>query len=311
MNAIVSGRSARALIVDGESLKSFDLDDSSKIVPRRRSDLPHLFGEAADLRILEDTTIEAVERELKMDCHFTWALDLVLISLDSGLEDDIREEALEQLEELFAEDLTVIRNSIVIRVENVLYSEPLPEDADLTRAFELCGDHALHTVTFLQRLEESQWLIEKINQAWESIPTKIFGDHENRKIFKHTAIKEGLFGNLVRSIILNPSDGVSTFLLRADRKESVQQLLNYRLVLQAWTTPLDEVINQYLEILATKNRHAEVINAFLEQIDADIEALIMTFMDEVEFEPGDDDTSLRMTKYSQPQKSTQGANEDN
>ena len=227
MNAIVSGRSARALILDGESLKSFDLDDPSKIVPRRRSDLPYLFGEAADLRILENTTIESVERELRMDCHFTWALDLTLISLDSELEDDIRKEALEQLEELFAE------NSTVIRVENVLYSEPLPEEADLTSAFELCDGEALPTVVgFLRRLEEHQSLIEKTNQAWESVPAKTFGNYENRRIFKHTAVKEGLFRNLV---ILEPSASISTFSDESELKKSVQQLPNHHQVLQAWT----------------------------------------------------------------------------
>jgi hypothetical protein len=78
MNAIVSGRSGRALILEGDSLRSFDLDDPSRTVPRRRSDLPYLFGEAADLRIIEDTTIESVECELRKDCNFTWALDLLL-----------------------------------------------------------------------------------------------------------------------------------------------------------------------------------------------------------------------------------------
>lgn len=100
MNAIVSGRSERALLLDGESLKSFELDDPSTIVPRHRSELPYLFGEAADLRTLENTTLESVERELRMDCHFTWALDLALISLDAELEDEIRTDALEDLEQL-------------------------------------------------------------------------------------------------------------------------------------------------------------------------------------------------------------------
>src|SRR5688572_26362438 len=132
MNAIVSGRSGRALLLDGESLKSFEIDDPSTVVPRRRADLPYLFGEAADLRTLENTTIESVERELRSDCQFTWALDLALISLDSELPDDIRKEALEGLEELLVEQ------TIVLRLENVLYSKPLPEDADLERALQLC-----------------------------------------------------------------------------------------------------------------------------------------------------------------------------
>jgi len=289
MNAIVSGRSARALILDGESLKSFDLDDPLKIVSRRRSDLPYLFGEAADLRILENTTIESVERELRMDCHFTWALDLTLISLDSELEDDIRKEALEGLEELFRESATVIR------VENVLYSEPLPEDADLTSAIELCGNDALNTVRgFLLRLEASQGSIQKFNQAWESIPTKIFGNHEDRKIFKHTAVKEGLFRQLV---ILTPLDSVSTILLKAGLKESVQQLLNHSQVLQAWTAPLDEV-NQNPKNVTAKTGRGEALKAAEGQFDAPaIEALMMEYYRPLRLAAG---RILRRTMSSEP-----------
>ena len=132
MNAIISGRSGRALIVDGESLKSFDIDDPSMIVPRRKSELAYLFGEASDLRAVAATSISSIARELTFDCHFTWALDLALISLDSELPEDIREEALDGLEELLVE--TLVRE----KLENVLYSHPLPDDSDLVGALKLC-----------------------------------------------------------------------------------------------------------------------------------------------------------------------------
>lgn len=128
-------------------MKSFEIDDPSELVLRRRSDLPYLFGEATDLRIIENTTLESVERELRMDCDFTWALDLTLISLDSELPDDIRKEAIQELEELFAVSLTVFR------IESVFYSEPLPEDADLQGALELCDGETFSAVLgFLRRL---------------------------------------------------------------------------------------------------------------------------------------------------------------
>jgi tetratricopeptide (TPR) repeat protein len=195
-------------------------------VPRRRSDLPYLFGEAADLRIIEDTTIESVECELRKDCNFTWALDLTLISLDSELEDDIRKEALEQLEHLFADDTTVIR------VENVLYSKPLPEEADLNGALRLCNSEP--TAEFLRRLESHQPSIASVNQLWESIPSKTFGSHDNRSAFKHIAVKEGLFRDLVT---LDTPASVSALLLKAGLKQSVQRLPNHRQVLQAWSAP--------------------------------------------------------------------------
>jgi hypothetical protein len=227
MNAIVSGRSGRALLLDGESLKSFELDDPSTIVPRRRSELPYLFGEAADLRILENTTIESVEHELRMDCHFTWALDLALISLDAELEDDIRTDALEDLEQLLDESTTMRR------LESVLYAKPLPEDADLKGALDLCDRQALSNVFgFLRRLEERQPSITSVSHAWEIIPTITFGGQENREVFEHIAVKEGLFHSLAT---LDPAASVSTFLLEAGPNPSVQRLPNHQEVLQVWT----------------------------------------------------------------------------
>jgi tetratricopeptide (TPR) repeat protein len=228
MNAIVSGRSGRALILDGESLKSFDLDAPSTIVSRHRSDLPYLFGEAADLRTIENTTIESVERELRMDCHFTWALDLALISLDAEIEDDIRSDALEDLEQLLAESATRQR------LENVLYSKPLPEDAD-KGALDHCDPQALSIVFgFLKRLEERQPSILSVHHAWEIIPTRTFGGQENRETFEHVAVKEGLFHSLAT---LDTVASISSFQLKAGLTPSIQRLPNHRQVLLAWTAP--------------------------------------------------------------------------
>src|SRR5690349_11544423 len=103
MNAIVSGRSGRALILDGESLQSFDLDGPDSMLVRHPSELPYLFGEAKDLRILENTNVESVAHKLQGESDFTCALDLTLISLDPELSDDIRQEALQELDKLFAD----------------------------------------------------------------------------------------------------------------------------------------------------------------------------------------------------------------
>ena len=228
MNAIVSGRSGRALLLDGEYLKSFDLDDPATIVPRHRSELPYIFGEAEDLRIIENTTVESVERELRTECHFTWALDLALISLDAELENDIRTDALEDLEQLLTETATLSR------LENVLYSKPLPESADLAGALTLCDPKLSAAFEFLRRLEDQQPSIERVNNAWEIIPTNVFGSHENREVFRHVAVKEGLFHTLVT---IDPAASISAFHLKAGLSAAIQKLPNYRQVVQAWTKP--------------------------------------------------------------------------
>ena len=235
MNAIVSGRSGRALILDGESLKSFDLDDPSTIVPRHRSDLPYLFGEAADLRTIENTTIESVKRELRMDCHFTWALDLALIALDAELEDDIRTDALEDLQQLLAESATAMR------LEKVLYAKPLPEDADLRGALGLSDHKALSTVFgFLRRLEEHQPSITGVSHAFEIIPTKTFGGQENREVFEHVLVREGVFLGLAT---LDYPGALMCILLETELNPSIQHLPNYRQVLQNFSRQIFKDLN--------------------------------------------------------------------
>lgn len=216
MNAIVSGRSGRALIIEGDSLKSFEVNDPSRIVPRQKADLPYLFGEAADLRILENTNLESVQRELRNDRNFTWALDLTLISLDSELPQDIRKKAILELEELFANGDTVEQ------VESVMYAEALPETADIKGTLELCSATKT-SQRFLRRLEESQTTISAISLAWESIPIELFGSSQYRDEFRAVAVREGLFRAMVLDLL--PSGALSP---------SIQKLPDYEDILETW-----------------------------------------------------------------------------
>ncbi|HEY0763147.1 MAG TPA: helix-turn-helix domain-containing protein [Pyrinomonadaceae bacterium] len=232
MNAIISGRSGRALLIDGDSLKSFEVDDPSTLTSRQQEDLPYLFGEGSDLRILEDTSIEDVELELRNHCNFTWALDLTLISLDADVPIDIRTESIESLEELLETEETLIQ------VENVLYAQPLPEDADLKGALELCNPSARNTVhTFLLDLDEFQPRISVVFHAWESIPTKLFGDYEARDAFRAVAINEGYF----KMLAIEPRS--SLFHLQLMLNPSLSELPNSLSILRKWHDLSDERID--------------------------------------------------------------------
>ena len=228
MNALVSGRSGRAVILDGESLQSLDVDDPYKIVPRHPSELPYLFGEGKDLLILENTTIESVAKALESESNFTQALDVTLISLDSELPDDIRMEALEELEQLLADGF------ITERVENVLYSAPLPVEADLTRAKALCDAKLKLVQEFFQKLENYQSAIARGVEAWEAIPVDKFTTFDNKKHFRQVTVKEGLCRALAT---LESPAAISNFILKAGLNSNIQQLPNYRQILQEWTKP--------------------------------------------------------------------------
>lgn len=235
MDALISGTNGRALLLDAGQLTSFDVDDPSDLVPRTAADFAYLFGEMQDLRVLEDTDIESVRRELKVDSDSALALDLALISLDAELPDEIRKEALQSLGELLADD------QIVERLENILYARPLPEDSDLRGALQLCkASRPLLTLRLLRRFEERQPFISEVSEAWDLIPTKVFGDYDQKEEFLHTAAREGLFRSLV--LTRETQNTTSTFLLTAGLNNSVRQLSNHRQVLQDWTASFRQMV---------------------------------------------------------------------
>jgi hypothetical protein len=224
MNAIVSGRSGRALLIEGDSLKSFEVDDPSTLTSRQQADLPFLFGEALDLRILENTTIEDVTLELKNDCNFTWALDLTLISLDAELSNKIRREAINSLEKLLDTKETLIQ------VEQILFAHPLPEGADLTGILKLCSSAASSVVRKLRSdLEGYQPKISEVCHAWELIPTKFFGSYENRDALRSSAVSDGLF----RAMVKEPP-GSYLFSVQAAFSVASNNFPNHGAVLHEW-----------------------------------------------------------------------------
>ncbi len=230
MDAVISGRAGRALVLEGNSLKSFDVDDPSQLVFRRQSDLPYLLGETQDLRIIENTDLESIQQELKLECDCNLTLDLTLISLDSELPDDIRKEALEGLDELLAD------SRVVERLENILYARPLPEDADLPGALNLCDGAPLsNTLALLHRFEQRQSLISEVSQAWDAIPTKIFGGYDRQAEFQYLAVRQGLFRALV--LTRETQSTIATFLLNARLNKSIRQAHNHRQALQQWVSP--------------------------------------------------------------------------
>jgi tetratricopeptide (TPR) repeat protein len=234
MDAVISGRAGRALLLGKDSLKSFDVDDPSKIVSRQQSDLPYLFGETQDLRAIENTDIESVRQELKHDCEWNWALDLALISLDAELPDDIRKEAIEGLDELLADD------RVIVRLENILYARPLPEDGDLAGALRLCdAAHSSNAFALLQRFQEQQPLILEVSAAWDTIPTKTFGDYKQQAEFQYVAVREGLFPALVE--VRDGQSTTATFFLNTGLNASIKQLRNYRQVLQHWISQIPQI----------------------------------------------------------------------
>jgi tetratricopeptide (TPR) repeat protein len=233
MDALISGVAGRALLLERDSLTSLDVVDPSRRTVRHPSDLQFLFGDATDLRVIEDSDIDSITRELQRASNSECSLDLTLIALDPELSDEIRKEAIEDLEGLLADSL-VLRN-----VESILYGHPFPESADISGAIRLCaivkGPKAR---SMYQRLQDHQPSIREVLQSWEAIPTKLFGEAGLRTQFQNQLVREGLFRAL--ALTRETQATVGSFLVNAGLNTSIQALPNYREVLQRWAVPFRE-----------------------------------------------------------------------
>ena len=227
MDAVISGRAGTALIVDGNTLFSFDVDEPDTLVPRAQSDLPYLFGDARDLQFLENIGQQQIRKRLELEYNVVCALDLALILMDATLSAGVRQEAAAELEELFS-DTTVLE-----RLEGILYARPLPDSADITGAKERSeAAQASTTLMVMDNLLSRQPFIRDVCAAWDGIPESEFGGTEQKAEFQRLAIREGLFRALV---IAHEDRQVESFLIHALMLPTMQALRNYRMILPRWT----------------------------------------------------------------------------
>jgi hypothetical protein len=226
MEAMISGRTGIAVVVDGENLASIHASDPERMVSRQASELRFLIGEGGDFVPVENASRERIVQELLLERDKEEALLLALILLDSDLSKVLRAQAAGELEGLLDKD------GVGPGVENVLYAEPLPCEADLRGAFAAAkGERKV--LALFDRLSVRQEEIRDAREAWTAIPPTTFGGE--RKMWQFVAVREGFFRRLVLQIA--GGRNVHELLIEASECPSVQALPNHLGVFQAWLLP--------------------------------------------------------------------------
>src|SRR5579885_3204581 len=287
MDAIISGRAGVALLVEGEVLSSFDVEDPATLLPRQPADLRLLFGEAPDVQFLEHVDRAEAARQLDLAFNQASALDLALILFDPELTGDVRDDAAVELERLLSDP------PVVEYLENILYGRTLPAASDIAGALLRCAGGRLPKLSVtLQLLEGYQPSIRAVCVAWDALPTTLFGGDEEKTEFQRTAVREGLFRKLAVEAASGPRAHVDEFILRARLNPSVASLKNDREVLQQWASPfrlhatvprVTHEVDDFLEESSQRRgrRHArrrrgtaeEELNKVQRQIDLIVEAM--------------------------------------
>ena len=229
MDALISGRSGVAIVVDGDQLFSMHAADPGNMVAREPAELRFLAGEARDFVAVEHASRQEIEGRLLRERDQEDALLLALMILDHELASDTRRQAAVDLDELLSEEL------LVAAVEGVLYAVPLPEEAVPRLAVAAAKQvGATRTRALVERLVSHQPSIEEVQRAWGLIPQALF-DGE-REAWRATAVREGIFRHL--SLLDTRGESAKEIVDRCVVNPSVRSLANCRDVLWYWIAPL-------------------------------------------------------------------------
>jgi|GEM_PF-107633 len=232
MNAIISGRSDQALIIQGDSLWTFSSESGTSKLARKPGEIPLLFQGDTSLRFLENVEITEIATELHHAVLCDEALHLILIVFDPDLSEEIRLEACEVLESMSWEE------EIYPYIFDILYAHPLPERSDIHTAISLCERTEARVLGgWLRRLLKHQSIITAVRIAWEAVPDSLFESSSARIQFQYIAVSEGLFWDLVTD--LDTVKSVQSFINGISSIASVSTYPHYREIIEQWTENLN------------------------------------------------------------------------
>lgn len=233
MEAAISGRAGVALIWEEESLFSLHLGMApNEAVPRREWEIPHLLGAANDLRTSKGADRAHVAKELEVESRCVDTLHLALMTLDPGVDEDLREEAAIELEKVLNED-----PRYVDFVENVLYSNPLPAAGDLPGALR-SAKGTKKTFRLFAEFDRLQPQIAEVWIAWQGIGDDQFIHPEDRQRALAVAVRSGGFRRLAS--MLDRGERVDNFLVDALSDPEVRAFPGFRTIWLQWVKPLRE-----------------------------------------------------------------------
>ncbi|HME71366.1 MAG TPA: tetratricopeptide repeat protein [Myxococcota bacterium] len=235
MEAIISGQAGVALLLLGEErFASIHAGETDVLIPRSRGDFPFLFGGAGDLQFLEDASHADVIERFQIVQKQADALHLTLILLDPELSNEVRNDAADDLEDLYG------LREILEHVECVLFARPLPLSADLVGALNLTDHDSFPRLRpFLLRLRDVQGIIRQVYSTWEQIAGGAFDAADPAREFAGAMVPEGVFRDLVLAL-LNGTP-IADVYLRVMINPHLTRLSNRRRILTDWFTRFSDL----------------------------------------------------------------------
>jgi tetratricopeptide (TPR) repeat protein len=233
MNTIISGQAGTAFVLDGKAAWSVDIEEPDVEVPRRPAEFSRVFAGVSDAQFFENVSRADVVRRLREAVDGDMALYLTLMLFEDDTGQDIKVEAVFELEELLK------RDCVLTYVQNVLFSHALPDSANREQAIPCCKpDETPRALEFIERLLQLQPTIENVRAAWERIPVELFDSEEYTAHCRAVFVRQGLFRALTLTIAQGESLG--EFRYESLLNPEIRKVRNHAQILSGWAAPFRE-----------------------------------------------------------------------
>ena len=225
MKALLSGQAGLAIVRSLAGIRVFSSARPESPVDFKTADIRFRFENVSGMCEFDVDSEDALVEELELRWSSDRALQLSLIALDREEPDSIRSEAISCLQDLF------LSSDVTDYVANRVYSAPMPDAGDLRRTIELCDSDTVTGQFFLDLLND-QGEIRQWWEAWEDLPSSLFGSLQGKLEFHADAIREGAFRLFVTG--RNKGDWA---LFQMLSHPSFRGVARARSVFQAWYAP--------------------------------------------------------------------------
>src|SRR6185369_3181837 len=227
MDAIISAKAGLAIFVRGNETSVFNINDleTESIYPV--SSIRYLLSGANDVRKIKNITREESFSLLQKECSKSRAITMTLILLDEMEENETIDLTIECLQDL------LVDTDVLDHVENTLYSNIMPENANLLRANEYAKSIDKLSL-ILNDVEKNSQLILKFRKRWDSLSEDIFADPMDKILCEECLVSTGVFKELVKA----GSDPKKFSLAHLRCLNVLQKYKNSRTVVSQWLTGL-------------------------------------------------------------------------
>ncbi len=247
MDAIISAKAGIVAIVRGNEASVINIDDLETEVSYPISSMRFFFSGAKDVRKIHNISKSNCVKLLKKEYNNNRALTLTLLLLNEQEDDETLSLAVECLQDFLGDD------EAFTHVENTLFSNIMPYNADMCRAKEYAKSIEKLYLLF-NSIEQHSPRIELLRKLWDSLPDEIFYSTMDKILYEEHLVSTGAFKDLV----IAGTDHKKFNLAHIKCLQILNSFRNSRIVVEQWLSelmPYKGIGFNIEKLIAKENKH--------------------------------------------------------